>query len=520
MIKIVRILLLLALPAMTVHAQCIFDLPPNGTGICLQGVLSISNTSSSFTISNPTTNPVPGSYTLKLGYFSRTTGVCGTAINCATATVSTAGSGFTVDLAGCANLPANFSTAPVIRFNLVSNTGGPNYFLFYKNNDCGLPLPIVIDNFNLDPLGGTIKLKWNTLLEQNASHFIIERNSVAGSGLFDMEVGRVNATNLPNGSYYEWIDQYPLNGHNFYRLKMVDLDGTFEYSPNYVWNNCQGCNVPPPQVNCNGISINGPSLICSGSADFSVSSPLYYNKYTWSLDNHGSLSTYNGPSTTVSQWGIGNGLLQLHMSRCTPATATKGRGIEFGSPVTGYYYPQWPGGMTPLVRDMSGTNYVQPGINYVVIEYPSADCNFNLLWGNLNSWRKVDWRTLEFNMPVYGDCTFQVELNGPCGFTTEMFTFQQSDFFSVYSVSPNPASSQLRIAVDDKKLSLRKIPSSPDHVIRQIIVLDKTGVPVLRQQFAANTKTVSLNVASLKMDVYTVRIFNGKTWTTTKFIKQ
>lgn len=71
-----------------------------------------------------------------------------------------------------------------------------------------------------------VDLQWRTENEINTSHFEIERSA---NGRNFIHIDNVTATGRSINSY-SGIDDAPLNGINYYRLKMVDKDGTFTYS--------------------------------------------------------------------------------------------------------------------------------------------------------------------------------------------------------------------------------------------------------------------------------------------------
>lgn len=74
----------------------------------------------------------------------------------------------------------------------------------------------------------TADLRWLTDREDGVSHFVIER-SLDGRDFGD--VGNVSAHNVSGHSHeYEFRDRVGEAGNWYYRLKMVDLDGTFVYS--------------------------------------------------------------------------------------------------------------------------------------------------------------------------------------------------------------------------------------------------------------------------------------------------
>lgn len=71
-------------------------------------------------------------------------------------------------------------------------------------------------------------LTWVTANEINTSHFLVEKSQNASSWL---EVNRITA--LGNGNTtnrYETEDVNLFQGDNFYRIKQVDIDGTYTYS--------------------------------------------------------------------------------------------------------------------------------------------------------------------------------------------------------------------------------------------------------------------------------------------------
>lgn len=72
-------------------------------------------------------------------------------------------------------------------------------------------------------------LSWQTSSELNSAWFEVER---ATDAVNFYPIGRVAAAgNSVNQKNYSLIDNAPLKGYNYYRLKMIDLDGSYTYSP-------------------------------------------------------------------------------------------------------------------------------------------------------------------------------------------------------------------------------------------------------------------------------------------------
>ena len=84
--------------------------------------------------------------------------------------------------------------------------------------------PLKLISFTATKEGKTNLLKWATTNEVNVDRFEIERSS---NGREFGKIGTVKAA-LNN---YSFTDDSPLTANNFYRLKMIDKDGQFTFSP-------------------------------------------------------------------------------------------------------------------------------------------------------------------------------------------------------------------------------------------------------------------------------------------------
>lgn len=96
--------------------------------------------------------------------------------------------------------------------------------LIYEN-----VLPLKLMSFRADKKNNAAELKWDTENQENFSHFEIERAASADASF--EKVATMNATTTSEGSYsYTDINAFRLMQKAFYRLKMVDKDGSFTYS--------------------------------------------------------------------------------------------------------------------------------------------------------------------------------------------------------------------------------------------------------------------------------------------------
>lgn len=96
-------------------------------------------------------------------------------------------------------------------------------------------LPIELVDFQANLMNGDVYLEWETASELNNDYFTVERST-------DLkrweQVLRVQGAGNSNGSLlYKAIDNSPLKGISYYRLKQTDYDGRFEiFSPKSVSN--------------------------------------------------------------------------------------------------------------------------------------------------------------------------------------------------------------------------------------------------------------------------------------------
>ena len=77
--------------------------------------------------------------------------------------------------------------------------------------------------------GAVARLDWATASEKNSAYFSVQRSA---DGRSFTDIGRVAAQgNSRRRHDYTLLDSAPLAGLNYYRLRQVDQDGKFAYSP-------------------------------------------------------------------------------------------------------------------------------------------------------------------------------------------------------------------------------------------------------------------------------------------------
>jgi hypothetical protein len=100
--------------------------------------------------------------------------------------------------------------------------------ILYSDTVAVTDLPVSLLSFTATKEGNKNLLQWTTGQEVNSSYFRVERSS---DGVNFTGIGQVGAAgNSSVAKNYSLVDAKPVNGTNYYRLKMVDKDGEFSYS--------------------------------------------------------------------------------------------------------------------------------------------------------------------------------------------------------------------------------------------------------------------------------------------------
>jgi hypothetical protein len=88
-------------------------------------------------------------------------------------------------------------------------------------------LPVSFTNIKANLNGGKIKVLWNTGTELNVKNYEVEKSA---DGINFAKVETVAAQNAAANASYQWLDEQPFNGKNFYRIRSVDKSGKYAFS--------------------------------------------------------------------------------------------------------------------------------------------------------------------------------------------------------------------------------------------------------------------------------------------------
>jgi hypothetical protein len=181
------------------------------------------------------------SYTLQFGVFKNinaengsnfiieysTTGSSGPWTSAGTISLPTGSGTVTWHLRSVSGVPigakafrfSNNSTSPQFRIDDLSITG--------VGAGCALPIELIA--FKSIISTNNIKMTWQTATEINNAYFYIERSA---DGARYEAIGQVPGAGTSTViNTYTYTDEQPLSGVNYYRLRQVDFDGQYAYSP-------------------------------------------------------------------------------------------------------------------------------------------------------------------------------------------------------------------------------------------------------------------------------------------------
>lgn len=137
----------------------------------------------------------------------------------------------TTDATGFALVFYNCNSTPSVVNIVASSTEYCSIFIAAAIN-----LPIKIKSFTAQAqTDNSVLLRWISVFEANSSKYVVQKST---DGRNFSDVGELKAAgNSLTTINYSFSDRQMLNGSAYYRLKMVDLDGTIDYTKIVYINN-------------------------------------------------------------------------------------------------------------------------------------------------------------------------------------------------------------------------------------------------------------------------------------------
>lgn len=259
----------------------------------------------------------------------------------------------------------------------------------------------------------------------------------------------------------------------------------------------------------NAYSINGSTAICTQQASYFIPNLPRGATVTWSVSPSNLVlnPVINGSSIILERNGTVNGTLTLTASltgACSsPTTLTKT--IEIGT--------QTPSAYTMCGYDPNdGCRY--PRLLFSVhTPYPQGT-QFRWYIDNtlMGTTTEPSWTYNLMNIPCDVNLEVTVIAVTSCGESYPggqvIYYACNNNFRSSLSASPNPSNGMVTLTMENKQ-----------DKIKEIKVVSKMGVVVKEIKLKEPSEKYTIDISNLAPDIYTISVFNGKTWTTSKLIK-
>lgn len=288
----------------------------------------------------------------------------------------------------------------------------------------------------------------------------------------------------------------------------------------------QAANFSCAKVCPSALSITGDAGFCNTSNTYSVSNLPVASTVTWSANPTGyaTFSCTNCNTTTLTkQYDQPITLMATLSNTCSGSPTTVSKQVRVGNTLpTGSYYV---GGVyNNLLDEIAGSNYI-PSNTWEVVHLGTPVASYptwSVAGGYNYSWQVDSYHELNVNIQPGGYAAFQAVIAGECTSMTKYYIFETSDGFAsvnTYSISPNPAVSEVTISTDAQVLS-KTSSQATTAGIRQVIVKDNLGNTVLQRSYSGTANRINLNVASLHTGLYFIQVYDGKAWRSIKLMKQ
>jgi hypothetical protein len=443
-------------PALSQVVQCSNNPPPTqGLNLCNGWPTTATNTDNTITINNARLSsyppPSPPLYDVWLRYSNGDSPPfdCNDHVftGCSITTNTTSQQIIITLPSGQTLIPDIVSDAFQVKLNIkASGASDWQYFYHAQNDQCFQVLPIVLASFTaaLQP-NNTTRLEWVSISEINASHFEIEATM---NGCSYTTLATIPASGLPWGSYYQYTHTYPYRIDNIrkvtqYRIRCVDLDGSFIYSEIRTVS-CNTC-PPPPNLPCNQ-PIQGPTTICNSTPTYYFLSGSNYATFVnWSVPAQAPVAVaYTNCLATVFKQGDGATTLSAQVAGCpTPSTLPIAVGIQPLSVTT-----------NDIVDKINRTITHTATVNMFPGTSPSE---YNWIY---NGTPDGTGQSRTYVLPYPQWAMYYISYNGPCGLSgyKRRIGWGFNGTKDRYTAGPVPANNMLviRIAATEQQSELTK----------------------------------------------------------------
>lgn len=239
--------------------------------------------------------------------------------------------------------------------------------------------------------------------------------------------------------------------------------------------------------------VGNNTILCTTPSQYRVPGNLLGCTYDWVVSNNLQITGGWGTGTVMiagnpnvaNQTGTIQVTITDNKGRNRVAVATKN--VSIGMPTPSYV-------LTPLQGD-----YCQNQLYEAIGSSSVSGVSFNwTINGVLDSYHGYKIRK---RFPANTTTVSLTVSNAGCGNSApfiQTFTCGSGRF----TISPNPAGHNI------------KVNSKDEASFNRIRIIDKLGTTKKDIQYPANTKQADINISNLPVDIYSIQIFDGTTWST------
>jgi hypothetical protein len=167
-------------------------------------------------------------------------------------------------------------------------------------------VPVIYSGINAIATNGAVKVTWDVQTEISTKEYVIERSA---NGSQFSPIGTLSAN---GSSKYTWIDNSPINGDGYYRVKGVDVNGAVSFTSIVTagsGNNSQGIVVAPNPVKGGLVNLRLNNL-AKGNYTVNVFSGSGEKVFSSSVSHGGG----NSVQTLTLASSVSKGLYNVHVT--------------------------------------------------------------------------------------------------------------------------------------------------------------------------------------------------------------
>ncbi len=134
--------------------------------------------------------------------------------------------GFIEDSYTNTETPLNLNGNTEVNFtanSVAASKAAGRFYIVFKTMEA---MPVTVTSVKATAKNTTVAVQWTVENQSNMKEYDVERS---GNGKDFVQAGVVKANNTAT-SVYNWLDEQPFSGTNFYRIRTVDLNGKTTYT--------------------------------------------------------------------------------------------------------------------------------------------------------------------------------------------------------------------------------------------------------------------------------------------------